>query len=361
MKNILIVFLSLLVLAGIGGTIYYFKQTDAAKKEYNKVVQQNTQLSNELGSAPKPVEVLTVNKPVQAGMIIAVSDLAKQYAYASSVNSQTITQLEDLVGKYYKVDLQPGTTLTKDLVMEEVYDEILYERDLFFDYLPVGLKVGDYIDIRLTLPYGEEFIVIQHERVQDMIDASKLVKVILNEAQLALYTSARKDYALYKQKGLSVYITKYVEPGITDEAIPFYPVRKEMEASVEINPNIVDKQQCINTQLREQIDEMLAKVTIEDGGMLMGDVSTEAAAITVGHEEKAEEPNGSNDVGTSGGNDNPNGLFGGQTFGEAFDDAYQQLINLDTSGLTGDGNNITQGQIQGAEGDNIYGEDDDIR
>lgn len=42
------------------------------------------------------------------------------------------------------MDVKPGTTVTKSVVMESDLVEPVYEQDMTFDMLPLGIEVGDY-------------------------------------------------------------------------------------------------------------------------------------------------------------------------------------------------------------------------
>ena len=279
MKKVLIAILALITIAGGIGTVYFYIQYREAASEKEVLIQQNAVLQNSIDAIGPITQVWTVKVDVFAGKVINEDELIQQTIPVSSITDNYIMDKADLVGKYYKVDMHPGVSLTKDVIMEEVLDSIVYERDMTFDYLPLGLAVGDYVDIRIMLPYGEEFIIIEHERVMQIVENARTIKLLLNEAQLALWTSAMTDDALWGGKGLQLYVTKYVEPGITELAVPYYPVRKEMESVVTLNPNIKNKRECINTSLRDKIEQMLANVVDEDAGALSSGRNHEASGI----------------------------------------------------------------------------------
>ena len=51
-------------------------------------------------------------------------------------------------------------------------DSPVYERDIILPFKPIGLKVGDYIDLRVTLPGGEELRALTHKRIYMIMDLS---------------------------------------------------------------------------------------------------------------------------------------------------------------------------------------------
>ena len=52
------------------------------------------------------------------------------------------------------------------------------------------------------------------------------------------------------------YLFKYLEPG-NKQTLSFYPVVSEMEDFLLFNPNITDITRCVNTTLRDHINEQL--------------------------------------------------------------------------------------------------------
>lgn len=346
MKKVLVVLLILIIAgAGVGGTLYYRSQFNKAVAERNQLVQQTGELQVAIDAIGPITEVWTVKTHVLAGAIVKEEELVQQTIPVSSVTEQYVMDKSQIIGKYYKIDMHPGVAITKDTLMSEPMEEIMYERDMSFKYLPLGLKVGDYIDIRITYPYGQEFVVIQHERVQQLVESSKTIKLILNEAQLMLWMSAMKDYALTGGIGTSVYVTKYIEPGITQKATPYYPVRKEMEQSIMLSPNIKDKTACINSELRDMIDSIMASVQENHGSALYSGVESEASGINAATSDYEET--------------NPTGGQG-ESLQDKIQQGYDDLINLEPSDINGNTGSISDSQREETKGDNVMTGEDPI-
>lgn len=279
MKKVLVALLVLLTVAGIGGSIYLFVKNNQVIKEKEVLIQKNSELQYAIDAIGPVTTAFTVVGEVGVGNVIKEEDLVEITIPQSSVNDTTVLSISDIVGKLYKVDIQPGTTMTKNLVMSEEFTEAIYEQDMTFSYLPLGLTEADYIDIRLTLPYGETFYVMSHKRVEKVFIESNTIKVWLTAAEQALWKSCMKDVALHTDQGIELFVTKYVEPGVNLGVSSFYPIRLEMEAPTNLNVNITDKKQCINTVLREQIEIMITNVEEEDGSKSANGVSKEASEI----------------------------------------------------------------------------------
>lgn len=364
MKKVLIVLSILLAVLGTSGTGYFYWQYSTTKGEKEILVTQNGQLQNAIDAIGPVTKAWTVKTTVFAGKEIKEDDLVEQTIPVSSVNENYILEKSDLLGKYYKVSTQPGTSLTKDIVMDDEMPATTYERDLTFSFLPLGLKLGDYIDIRMVLPYGEEFIVIEHERVEQIVTSTNTVKVLLDEAQLALWTSARTDKALWGNKGLALYVTKYVEPGIHDPAIPFYPVRKEMESVVTLNPNIANKKQCVNAELRNEIERKLAAVNDTDGGVINSGRLEEATGINTSKEMYSPGATGNPETSGSGGSSK------GGTVNKSDPTIQDEINNLNNIGdsmlldpvdSSGNTSSVTNNDRIKSEGEDMFSDEDIIQ
>lgn len=215
------------------------------------------------------------NKDI-AGRTITDDSLQAISVPSSLVGTAYVTNKEDIIGKYYKVNIEPGTPITSDLVMEDKMDNTLRDIDISVSTWVVGMRVGDYVDIRLTLPYGEDYIVLTHKRIQSIGD--KTVKMYLTEDEWNTYQSAMVDYYLYSQKGARIYFSKYVAPGLQTEATAFYAISDRVKEVIRTNPNIVNLAQMeAQSALRPIIDGYLEQAKSPNTT-----VEQEAAAISAG-------------------------------------------------------------------------------
>lgn len=295
MKKVIIVLLFLCV-AGAGGfgTWHFRTQSLTAQAEKQSMVSQNMQLQSKLDAIGTITNVCTVVDTVECGDVITTEDLTVMSIPESAVVNNTITDPSQIVGLYWKVDVNPGTPITADLVMGNELSATAYELDMVFDYLPLGLSVGDYVNVLITLPYGETYCVMTHKRVEQLLTSKSTIKVYVDSAEHTLWISAKKDAALYGNKGMSLSVVKYVEPGVQDAAIPFYPVRAEVANAVKDNPNITDQNSVINSVLRAKIDRYLTAVDDVNGELFASDKSKDIqemlGAIETYENEKSTNP-----------------------------------------------------------------------
>ena len=137
-----------------------------------------------------------------------------------------------------KTDLTTGTILTNSMIQESerrlTADLRLQEFNML--QLPSDLAEGEYVDIRFTIPSGQDYIVTSKKKV---IKASETtIWIELNEDEILTMTNAIIE--AYIMKGSNLYATRYVEPGMQEVLKPTYPVNREVMTLMESDPNIVD-------------------------------------------------------------------------------------------------------------------------
>ena len=135
-----------------------------------------------------------------------------------------------------KLDLSAGTILTQSILTtsgEETTDDIrMQEYNMIV--LPTELEEGDYIDIRLQLPNGQDFIVISKKRVENA--NSDTVWMKLSEDETLTMSSAIVE--AYIMTGSKLYAVTYVEAGDQEEAVATYMPNSAVVELINTDSNI---------------------------------------------------------------------------------------------------------------------------
>ena len=151
----------------------------------------------------------------------------------------------DVYTQKAKVDLNPGTVLTNDLLYE---DEALTSDVRTQEYnviIPQSqLQMGEYIDVRLRLPDGQDLIVVSHKQVtipefEDGTLSTNNILMDLTEEEILMMSCAIVES--YQMQGSMLYATKYVEPGIQEAATPTYLPNDVTITLIHNDPNIVQE------------------------------------------------------------------------------------------------------------------------
>ena len=109
--------------------------------------------------------------------------------------------------------------------------------------LPTDLTTGDYIDIRVMFPNGQDFIAVAKKEVEipliDGVESSDTIWINLSEDEILHMSCAIVDSA--QVKGSKIYATKYTEAGMQNAATPTYPVNESTSQLLQSDPNVVEK------------------------------------------------------------------------------------------------------------------------
>lgn len=258
-KTIVLIVLLVLITNGAQfGIQYYFRESIESK--LNSEIATLSATIEQLG----PIEtVYSVSGKVTAGAEIMENQIVEMSLPSSMITDAYVMDPSTIIGKVYKVSVDAGTPLTNDMIMERGIDDTTRDVDICMDRWTVGLKVGDYVDYRITLPYGDDYIAIPHLRVEAVNSTS--LKVYMTEAQWHIYQGSLVDYYLNSDKGASIYVTKYVEPGVQKPATSYYSVPENIQAIMLLDPNIIDKAEATaNSNMRKSIDKLLKQLKGKD-------------------------------------------------------------------------------------------------
>lgn len=234
-------------------TILFYNKNKNQLKENASLQAQTASIQAQLDAIGSLATVYEVANPVASGQEIKEGDLIEVTVPASTLGNVGITDKTLLVGNHYRLNLNPGTVLTSDLLMDEDQQNYKFHIDLTLTSLPIDTKVGDYIDIRMLLPDGEEIPVLTHKKVVGLWNNTISFKATEEENQI--YLSMLQDMGQHQSTSI-FYATKYIEPGNQD-TVAYYPVSHELESAVRFNPNITDPSRCINSTFRDHIDEVM--------------------------------------------------------------------------------------------------------
>lgn len=135
-----------------------------------------------------------------------------------------------------KLDLTAGTTLTEAMITdsEEVTTDDIRMQEYNMIVLPTELQIGDYIDIRLQLPNGQDFIVISKKKVENA--NSDTIWMKLSEDETLTMSSAIVE--AYIMTGSKLYAVTYVEAGNQKEAIATYMPNSAVVELINTDSNI---------------------------------------------------------------------------------------------------------------------------
>lgn len=240
------------VVGGAGGYAYYYLD----KKEDTVKDTQVADLEYQINQVGELVTAYRVLADVEGGKEIAETDI-EPIQVPNSMATNLVLDSAELIGKHYRLDLKSGTALSADMVYTDEVTDDMRLFDIVLHNIPVGLKVGSFIDVRISLPLGEDFIAIPHRKVHDIVGGT--IKVAVKEEDIHVYNSMLIDSLLYP--GTQLYATEYIEGGVQAAADSFYPISKNILAVAQRDPNLVSAIKSDILKRRESLEQGLSQVT----------------------------------------------------------------------------------------------------
>lgn len=263
-------------LTNTGQFFLWKNNTEQLETEYKREVAT---LQNTLDSIGPLIDVYSVVAKTKPGQEIKQDGLSIVRVPESMINDTYVLDPANVVGKYYKVAIAPGTPITTELTMEDEIEDSSREVDIVADTWPVGLEVGDYVDFEITYPMGETYIVLSKMRVEAI--NQRAIKMHLTAQQRHLYGAALVDYFVQKSRGGAITLTKYPEPGIQESAEVTYSVPANILAVITADPNVINKvDTALNMQRRAIVEADLEAVSPTESSALAGGRSTIDSTVT---------------------------------------------------------------------------------
>jgi len=190
-------------------------------------------------------DVYVLAQDVKSGESISMDKLQQMQAVGKVVPSNIFVTSDWKEDTVAKINMGAGTILSKEMVSlsgEKVTDD-LRSQEYNMLTLPTEIVDGDYIDVRLRLPSGADYIVVSKKSVTipKLLGVDSEDTVILNMTEAEIITMSNAIVEAYIMKGSELYVSKYVDPGMQKTSTSTYPVSAEVMGLINSNRNIVDE------------------------------------------------------------------------------------------------------------------------
>lgn len=203
--------------------------------EYKKCKENLVSVKEQQGVNNKK-KVLVLANDLFKGDLISDNDLIEYDIYCDDGVDMSLA-FEDVKGKSIKINANKGTILNSDMVCdtEKIADDIRLH--MYSDIeLHSGIMEGSIVDIRITFPNGEDYVVAEHKRIESRVENNILVKV--SESEILKLASANVDKNIYEGARIYaiLYVADYQEPAKSD-----YPVNSSVIELGTWNPNLIER------------------------------------------------------------------------------------------------------------------------
>lgn len=224
------VLLTMLVMGVIVGLLFL--------KIMNMQKAENERLANQK-------QVYVLSQDVKSGDKVDSANLKTITVDNAAVPSNAITPGSLTEYTVAKIDLKKGTTITAGMITESSEETTADLRMQEYNMIKLStqLATNDYIDIRLRMPSGLDYIVVSKKSVEIPViggeESSNTIWVKLSEAETLAMSNAIVE--AYTMNGAILYTTTYTEPGMQDAATPTYVPSANVQNLMNQNPNILQE------------------------------------------------------------------------------------------------------------------------
>lgn len=187
-------------------------------------------------------KVYIVSSDIRSGDTVTISSL-KQVSVTKDAIPSDVANVGELTEETIaKIDLKAGTVLTTNMITQitEKNTADIRTQEYNMILLPTQIQNGDYIDIRLRLPNGTDYIVVSKKKVDipiiDGVESANTIKINVAEEEILLMSNAIVE--AYWATGSILYATTYAEPGMQDQATPTYLPSDKVIELMNTDPNI---------------------------------------------------------------------------------------------------------------------------
>ena len=266
---LLVLILFIVLTAAIAGSAYYIYQMKIA--EIQKVSDEKIQdLSFQLYLLNK--EAYIPKEEIKYGTILTQELFEKVNIKLETEQGLLLDETD--MGKINTVTLPAGSVVLKSMTSESKLADDIREVEFNMFLIQSNQEDGDFVDVRITFPNGESYIVLSKKQLKALNLKENTVWLWLDESEILNISSAIID--AYIHPGSKLHVTTYVLPGLQEAAIPFYPANTDVLDLMKKDPNILQK--ASDTLARE------ARATLVNHLGMLG--TTELNDVSTGVDEE---------------------------------------------------------------------------
>ncbi|MCD1261273.1 hypothetical protein B5M42_020950 [Paenibacillus athensensis] len=205
----------------------------------------------------RKARAVVASHDIPAGATLQSEDLQVIDIPAGSSSSAAITEPSKAIGKIAKIDLGKHTPLIASMLFEEAaLPKDLRSKEFNIIQLPTNLQKGQFVDVRINFPTGQDYIVLAKKKVQEL--SGGIVWYEMDEQEILMMSSAIIDAYL---QGARLYALTYVDPGMQEKAIANYPANTKVLDLLESDPNLLEKAKTeLTRRLRTILDNDLKEM-----------------------------------------------------------------------------------------------------
>jgi hypothetical protein len=182
------------------------------------------------------VTVYEATAEIKAGDIITGMTVAAAETLSGQDKSNFMSEID--IGHKALIDIPAGTHILKNMITDEAMDDSKREVEFSLNLAGENIKEGDYTDIRLRYPNGEDYIVISKSCINRIDSEKGYLYLNLSPDEIHLMSSALVDCFL--KSGTYLYTTKYIAVSYQKPSFVTYTPNEDVLSLIQQDPNVLE-------------------------------------------------------------------------------------------------------------------------
>lgn len=248
LRDLKVILAILLLLSWVVTGVFFYVYKSNVDSQIASQVEEIESLNVSLTEIGELVPAYVVVSDVVSGKPIEESDL-ELIEVPLSMSTNLANDIEELVGKHFKIALTGGTVITTDCVYEEIITSDMRYYDMMVDVVPIGLKSGAFVDIRIKYGTGADFIGVAHRQVAKV--NGNAIKLIVTEQDIHMFSTMLIENIIFNERfkdgngtmvdpvGAYIYAIEYVDGGVQDKAGEYFAPSMLVQAIMQGDPNML--------------------------------------------------------------------------------------------------------------------------
>ncbi|SHO47039.1 hypothetical protein SAMN02745217_01374 [Anaerocolumna xylanovorans DSM 12503] len=191
---------------------------------------------------------------IKAGEIIT-KEMAASKRTLSGQDKKNFMTADD-IGSQALADIPKGTELLKNMLLKNTIEDDLRELEFSSNIAGEHIREGDYTDIRLRYPDGEDYIVLSKIYINRIDLEKRYLYLNLSPEEIHLISSALVD--CYLKTGSYLYMARYIQASCQEPSYVTYIPNTDVLELMKKDPNIAEKtRDYFNETGRRELEERL--------------------------------------------------------------------------------------------------------
>lgn len=260
-KNKIFIPIILIILLLVTCGVSYYFITDYR----NKAAEAERALEEQLDyieANTKYLYVVTAEDGIKKGDIIEDGVNVECRESLTALDSSVYID-ESYLGSVAVVNIKKDLPVFVNMVATEKITNDLREIEVSIAQLPLNAEANEYYDLRIRFATGQDYIVASKLRMKEFDIENSLFYTDMNESEMLVTSCATVE--AYLNAGTKVYLAKYEEANLQEDAEPTYPVNDAVRNLIATDPNIIEVAEgVLNTQARNTLRSYLGMMSREE-------------------------------------------------------------------------------------------------